>query len=113
MPDDIKSVKYSLVKMSLDARNKEKITYNYVVNVEVDNEAEILKACKKSKTISQITEKKYQLPKQGSEKIGREKEETRESAPVAGDTGRHRDIELCRSGRLYMYPGGKGGNRFG
>ena len=50
--NDIKSVKYSLVKMSLDARNKEKITYNYVVNVEVDNEAEILKACKKSKTIS-------------------------------------------------------------
>ena len=67
--NDIKSVKYSLVKMSLDARNKEKITYNYVVNVEVDNEAEILKACKKSKTISQITEKKYQLPKQGSEKM--------------------------------------------
>ena len=29
--NDIKSVKYSLVKMSLDARNKEKITYNYVV----------------------------------------------------------------------------------
>ena len=65
----IKSVRYSLVKMSLDARNKEKITYNYVVDVEVDNEAEILKACRKSKTISRIQEKKYQLPKQGSEKM--------------------------------------------
>ena len=67
--NDIKSVKYSLVKKSLDARNKDKITYNYVVNVEVDNEEEILKACKKSKTISQIKEKRYQLPKQGTEKM--------------------------------------------
>ena len=65
----IKTVKYSLVKQSLDARNKERITYNYVIDVEVDNEAEILKVCHKSKTISRIIEKSYQLPKQGNEKM--------------------------------------------
>ena len=67
--NDIKSIKYSIVKKSLDARNKEKITYNYVVDVEVDNESEILKVCNKSKTISQVSEKRYQLPKQGLEKM--------------------------------------------
>lgn len=66
---DIKSIRYSLVKKSLDARNKERITYNYVVDVEVENEEEILNGCKKSKTISRVNEKRYQLPKQGSDKM--------------------------------------------
>ncbi len=62
----ISSVKYSIVKRSLDARNKANITFNYVIDVEVTNEKEVLEACRKSKTISQKQEKQYELPEQGS-----------------------------------------------
>lgn len=62
----ISSVKYSIVKRSLDARNKSNITFNYVIDVEVSNEKEVLEACKKSKTITLKQEKPYTLPEQGS-----------------------------------------------
>ncbi len=67
--NDIRSVRYSIVKLSLDARNKNNITYNYVVDVDVENEDTVLKACEKSKTIFRKVVKKYQLPKQGTEKM--------------------------------------------
>ena len=67
--NDIKSIRYSLIKKSLDARNKEKISWNYIVDVEIDHEAEVLEACKNSKTITLAKENRYQLPKQGSEKM--------------------------------------------
>lgn len=64
---EIKSIKYSLVKRSLDARNKDNITYNYVIDVLVDKEQEVLEACKKSKTISVVHEKLHSLPMRGQE----------------------------------------------
>lgn len=67
--NSIKNIRYSIMKMSLDARNKEKITCNYVVHAEVNNEDEVLQACAKSKTIAKVEEKRYQLPKQGPEKM--------------------------------------------
>lgn len=63
----IESIKYSIVKRSLDARNKNNITYNYVIDVSVDNEKNILEACKKSKTITHVQEKRYSLPVRGQE----------------------------------------------
>lgn len=63
----IESIKYSIVKRSLDARNKNHITYNYVIDVSVDNEKNILEACKKSKTITYVQEKRYSLPVRGQE----------------------------------------------
>ncbi len=60
------SIKYTIVKRSLDARNKSNITFNYVIDVDVTNEKEVLEACKKSKTISQKQEKQYILPEQGN-----------------------------------------------
>ena len=63
----IASIKYSIVKRSLDARNKDNITYNYVIDVSVDNEKNILEACRKSKTISWVQEKRYSLPVRGQD----------------------------------------------
>ncbi|MBR5931504.1 MAG: FAD-dependent oxidoreductase [Lachnospiraceae bacterium] len=63
----IESIKYSIVKRSLDARNKDNITYNYVIDVTVDNEKNILEACRKSKTISWVQEKRYSLPVRGQD----------------------------------------------
>ena len=67
--NDIRSIRYSLIKKSLDARNKDRITWNYVVDVEIEKEQEVLNACRHSKTITAAKEKRYQLPKQGSERM--------------------------------------------
>ncbi len=54
------------VKKSLDARNKKNIIWNYIIDVRVDNEEEVLKKCESDNNISEANSKKYQLPERGT-----------------------------------------------
>ena len=56
----------TIIKKSIDARDKENILFNYEVNVVVENEEKILKK-NKSNDILKIEEVKYSAPKQGKE----------------------------------------------
>ncbi len=57
------------VKKSLDARSKKNIIWNYIIDVRVDNEDEVLKKCANDKNIEPAKTKKYHLPKRGTEEI--------------------------------------------
>ncbi len=57
------------VKKSLDARSKKNIIWNYIIDVRVDNEDEVLNKCANDKNIAPAKTKKYHLPKRGTEEV--------------------------------------------
>ena len=62
-PDGISD--YFIVRKSLDARDKDNIFYNYIVDVEVKDERSVLKRVHNPK-VSIPVKKEYVLPKQGN-----------------------------------------------
>lgn len=67
--DNLEDKDVFCVKKSLDARNKKNIIWNYIIDVRVDNEDEVLKKCDDDKNIAPAKTKKYHLPQRGSEKV--------------------------------------------
>ena len=65
-PSDIK--RYEIVKKSLDARDKENIRWNYIVDILAENEAALLNKFKGSRNISKARGNVYVLPEQGTER---------------------------------------------
>ena len=53
----ISDFKYIIVRRSLDARKKPDLYYNYIVDIEVSNEAKVLKRA--DKKVVRTEEKKY------------------------------------------------------
>lgn len=66
----ISDFKYIIVRRSLDARKKPDLYYNYIVDIEVSNEAKVLKRA--DKKVVRTEEKKYVFPYH-TELIGDEK----------------------------------------
>lgn len=65
-PSDIEG--YEIVKKSLDARDKENIRWNYIIDVSAENEASLLNKFKNSRNISKTQKTEYALPEQGTER---------------------------------------------
>ncbi len=63
---DIKD--FSIVKQSIDARDKKSVLYVYEVNVLVDNEDKVLKKLR-TKDVEKIDEEKYKNPQNGEERL--------------------------------------------
>lgn len=64
---DIKELK--IVKKSLDARDKSNIFWNYIVDIETENEEKILREFKNDRNICRAGKKEYVLPAQGKEPL--------------------------------------------
>lgn len=60
---------WRIVKSSIDARKKPFIKLVYSVDVKVINEADVLRKIKKSANISLVTERSYQFPSCGKQKL--------------------------------------------
>ena len=58
---------FTLVRRSLDARDKNNIIYSVTADVEVKNEAAVLNRFSKDKNIEKAPDEKYRLPRQGKE----------------------------------------------
>lgn len=65
--DDISG--FRIVKKSLDARDKENICWNYIIDAEVKNEAGVLKALKNNRNINRAADTQYILPPKGKDKL--------------------------------------------
>ncbi len=59
---------YSIVKLSIDARDKRNIFYVYELNVNIKEEEKLLKR-NKSKDIFLVDDEKYRVPKKGNKKL--------------------------------------------
>lgn len=59
----------TIVKKSLDARDKENICWNYIIDAEVKNEESVLRIFKNNRNISRAADTRYVLPQKGRDKL--------------------------------------------